>query len=61
MRLRRPADLHRARSGYHGYQHPLHRCRSPQCRQSDDHLFFDANVWHAELPCPRTSLASLEH
>jgi hypothetical protein len=59
VRLRHPAGLDRAPSGDRG-RYSLHRCRSLRCRRSN-RLFFDANVWHAELPDPRYFLVSLVH
>ena len=56
----RQPESYRPRNGYLGRLQQPHRLRhSPQCQLSV-HLFFDANIWHAELPCLRSSLTSLE-
>ena len=53
-------ESYRPRNGYLGrHQQPQHLRHSPQCHLSD-HLFFDANRWHGELPYLRSSLTSLE-
>lgn len=59
MSLRHP-ESYRPRSKYLERHQQPHRLRhSPQCRLSV-HLFFDANIWHAELLYLRFSLTSLE-
>ena len=59
MYLRNP-ESYCSRSGHLGdHQQPHHLRRSLQCQPSV-HYFFDANIWHAELPYLRSSLTSLE-